>query len=196
MRVGRNVNKQINLLYQIWPKKKASGQDVYSEAGFLRIMVIATNKFEVVWLIGKGSEFLCILKPKSTKKIKFLNPSYKLFLNPGPFAKGNSIAEGCGLLGPVNLTEEGQTLVLAATSYAKYCSNKHLHQQPHCGNYTASIGDGFQSLPQYCRGNYGLSGQAGDSNSPLHTPPNPPAEALKRPCIFSKSWLDRLVTHT
>lgn len=35
-------------------------------------MVIATNKFEVVWLIEKGSEFLGILKPESTEKSSFL----------------------------------------------------------------------------------------------------------------------------
>lgn len=86
MKVGRNVNKQIDLLHQIWPKEKADVQDVYSEACFLRIMVRTTNKFKVVLLMGKGVNFLAFSNQK-VQKNQVSQPILQVIFQPRSFCQ-------------------------------------------------------------------------------------------------------------
>lgn len=56
MRVGRNVNSQIDLLCHTQHQKKAGGQGVQS-GRLPEKRLAALNKSGGNWLIGKGSEF-------------------------------------------------------------------------------------------------------------------------------------------
>lgn len=77
MRVGRNVNKKVDLLHLIWPKeKKANSQDVH--CGRLPENNDPNTRSGGFWLVGKGGEFFAF-SSKKYRKMKFLNFSHTTY---------------------------------------------------------------------------------------------------------------------